>query len=121
VLRNTEEGNVQKLGKVSSRKLLSCLCCPIGTFIANYYLPALEWYAYHLPHVRILGKKNRGKLHQEQFDETWGMVKTKRDYAERLLANLIWKYNPIIMDGHSQLREARLNSFHSMKSNTMMP
>jgi hypothetical protein len=59
-------GNVEKLGKVSSRKLLSLMCRPIGTFVADYYLPALERYAYHLPHVQILGKQHCGKLRQEQ-------------------------------------------------------
>jgi hypothetical protein len=80
-------GNVKKLGKVSSRKLLSVMCRPIGTFVANYCLPALERYACHQPHVQILGKQHCGKLRKEQFNKTPGMVKTKRDYgAERLLA-----------------------------------
>jgi hypothetical protein len=34
-------GNVEKLGKVLSRKLLSLMCRPIGTFVADYYLPAV--------------------------------------------------------------------------------
>jgi hypothetical protein len=44
-------GNVEKLGKVSSWKLIPEMCHPIGTFVAYYYLPALELYACHLSHL----------------------------------------------------------------------
>jgi hypothetical protein len=45
-------------GKVQTRKRLTLLEKPIGKFIYNYYLPALEKYSYHRPHVIILGKKH---------------------------------------------------------------
>jgi hypothetical protein len=84
-LRDTE-GNEQKLGKASCQKLLSLVGVPIGTFIEDFYLPALEKHACHAPHVQILGNNHCGKLRQEQFLKTPGWVKTKRDCAERLLA-----------------------------------
>jgi hypothetical protein len=43
-------------GKVQTRKRLTLLEKPIGDFIYNYYLPAIERYLYHRPHVIILGK-----------------------------------------------------------------
>jgi hypothetical protein len=95
VLRDAE-GNNEKLGKVSCRKLLSLLCKPIGTFIEDLYLPALEKYAYHVPHVQILGKNYCGELRQERFRRNPGWVKTKRDYAERLSA----KFNMEIQSDH---------------------
>jgi hypothetical protein len=39
----------------------------IGSFMTNYYFPALEEYAYHLPYVQILGNKGCGKMWNEWF------------------------------------------------------
>jgi hypothetical protein len=92
----TQRGMTRNSEKVSCRKLISLKCRPIGAFIQEHYLPASEKYAYHVPHVQILGKSYCGKLCQEQFQRTPGMVKTKRDYAERLSA----KFNMEIQSDH---------------------
>jgi hypothetical protein len=52
----------------------------------NFYLVALERYAYHLPHVRILSKNSCGQMRQNWFNNTPGALKTTRDYAERMSA-----------------------------------
>jgi hypothetical protein len=70
--------------KVQRRKRLTLLEKPTGTFIYNYYLPALKKYSYHRPHVIILVKKHCGAMRMEAFKNT--SVKTRRDYAERLSA-----------------------------------
>jgi hypothetical protein len=49
-----------KKGKIGTQKHLTLLARPIGTFMHDFYIPALLKYAYHLPHVIILGKKECG-------------------------------------------------------------
>jgi hypothetical protein len=83
---NTQEGG--KKGKIQTRKELTLLCRPIGVFIADFYLVALEKYAYHSPHVKILSKQETqcGSTRMKAFLSRPGSIKTIRDYAERLLA-----------------------------------
>jgi hypothetical protein len=52
----------------------------------DFYISALLRYAYHLPHVIILGKKECGLGRQQVFENMVGSVKTRRDYAEGLSA-----------------------------------
>jgi hypothetical protein len=66
-----------KKGKMATRKHLTLLARPIG---------ALCKYAYHLPHVIILGKRECGVKQQWAFENIVGSIKMRRDYAERLLA-----------------------------------
>jgi hypothetical protein len=75
-----------KEGKVRTRKHLTLLTRSINEFMKNYYLVALERYAYHLPHVRILSKNSCGTMRLNWFNETPGALKTTRDYAERMSA-----------------------------------
>jgi hypothetical protein len=44
------DGHVGKKGKVRTRKHLTLLSRPIGTSLKEFYLPALDAYAYHRPH-----------------------------------------------------------------------
>jgi hypothetical protein len=74
----------QKRGKIRSRNYLTLLNRPIGSFMTEYYLPALEEYAYHLPHVRILGSKVCGKMRNEWFRQLAYCIRTIRDFAEAL-------------------------------------
>jgi hypothetical protein len=62
----------------------------------NYYLPALEKYAYRIHHVRILSKDFCGKERFEAFKKRPGDVNTRRDYAGRLSA----KFNLEIQSFH---------------------
>jgi hypothetical protein len=59
---------------------------PIGTFLEEYYLPALDGYAYHRPHFQILGKSECGALRHLAFLSKAQNIKTIRDYSERLNA-----------------------------------
>jgi hypothetical protein len=62
----------------------------IGVFINEYYLPALEEYAYHLPHVKILGTKVCGKMRDEWFCKLGRRsIQTIRDFAEALKMEFI--------------------------------
>jgi hypothetical protein len=74
----------QKKGKICSRNYLTLLNRPIRSFVTKYYLPALEEYAYHLPHVRILGSKVCGKMQNEWFRKLVYIIRTIRDFAEAL-------------------------------------
>ena len=75
-----------KLGKVRSRKKLTQVPkCPIGTFLKEHYLPAMEKLAYHRPHVQILGKDHCAGARRVAFRHR-PSVRTRRDYAERLAA-----------------------------------
>ena len=76
----------QKQGRISTRKELTLLNRPIGIFFREFYLPALEKYAHHIAHVKILSKTDCGVMRQSTFEQTPGDLKTRHDYAERLSA-----------------------------------
>lgn len=77
-----EEG--KKKGKIRTRKHLTSLTRTIGAFIREYYKPALESYAYHLPYVRILSKNGCGNDRRAAFKKILYSLLCGRDYAERL-------------------------------------
>jgi hypothetical protein len=83
-------------GKMRERKHLTLLVCPIGIFMKDYYLPALEKDAYHIHHLKFLSKDFCGKDRIDAFRKRPGDVNTRRDYAERLLA----KFNLEIQSDH---------------------
>ena len=58
-------------------------------FHKNFYIPAIQKLAFHLPHVRILGKNHCGELRRTAFKwrELFQDVLCRRDYAERVLAS----------------------------------
>ena len=80
----------KKKGKVSTRKKLTLFTEPIGAFITDHYLPALEKYAYHNSHVKILSKAEGqcGSMRKEVIKKNVKTINTHRDYAERILAVL---------------------------------
>jgi hypothetical protein len=75
-----------KEGKVRTRKHLTLLTQSIDDFMKNYYLVALEEYAYHLPQVRILSKNYCGQMQLNWFNKSPGALKTTHNYAERMSA-----------------------------------
>ena len=77
-----------KAGKISTRKYLMARSEPIGIFIKQHYLKALEKYAYHRHHVLILSNSHTGNERKEVWKSKPGDVLTHRDYAERLTAAL---------------------------------
>jgi hypothetical protein len=77
-----------KKGKVPTRKLLNKFTRAIGTFLKDYYLPSINQYKYHLPHVIILSKLHCGAMWQAQYESVPYSLKTIRDYAERVKPEL---------------------------------
>lgn len=78
----------KKKGKIRTRKHLTSLTRPIGEFVNEFYKPALEAYAFHLPHVRILSKNGCGDDRRAAFLRILGALLCGRDYAERLLSSM---------------------------------
>jgi hypothetical protein len=62
----------------------------------KYYLPALQKYGYHQPHVNILSKFGCEGMRQKAFQNETGCVSTSRDYAEQLP----FKFNLKIQSEH---------------------
>ena len=79
-----DDNLVGKPGKISTRKHLTKKETSIQEFHNQYYLPSLEKYAYHLPHVQVLGKHHCSKLRHDAFLDNPSSLFTKRDYADRL-------------------------------------
>ena len=74
--------DIKSRGRISQRKEMILMKKPFLDFYNNYYIPMLEKYAYHLPHVILLGKNECSKIRKESLKI--GDVETIRDYAERL-------------------------------------
>jgi len=74
----------KKKGKIRTKKELTRLTRPIGTFHEEYFKPALEALAYHWPHVTMLGKRYCSRTRKEAFFNALVDILTRRDYAERL-------------------------------------
>ena len=60
----------------------------ISDFHTIFYIPAIQKLDFHLPHVRILGKKHCGEMRRTAFKrrELFQDVICCRDYDERLVA-----------------------------------
>jgi hypothetical protein len=54
--------------------------------MTDFYVPSLEAYAFHQPHVSILSKNGCGNLRDDAFSNLKSSVKTRRDYAEAVSA-----------------------------------
>jgi hypothetical protein len=79
-----------KRGRIGTRSYLTLLKRTIGDFMNEYYLPALEEYAYHLSHVKILGTRVCGKMRDEWFCKLGRRsIRTIRDFAEALKMEFI--------------------------------
>ena len=61
----------------------------ISDFHTSFYIPAIQNLAFHLPHVRILGKNHCGELRRTAFKqhELFQDVLCRRDYSERVVAS----------------------------------
>ena len=78
-----------KSSKIYTRKELVMMETSISDFHTCFYIPAIHKLAFHLPHVRILGKNRCGELQQTAFKlrELFQDVLCCRDYAERAVAS----------------------------------
>jgi hypothetical protein len=79
-----------KKGNVRTRKALGSRRRSIGKFMTEFYLLALEQFAYHLETVLLLSQMLTRKARQN------AAVLTRQDYAERLNA----KFNLEIQSDH---------------------
>ena len=61
----------------------------ISDFCTNLYIPAIQKVAFHLPHLRILGKNHCGEMQRTAFKrrELFQYVLCRRDYVERVVAS----------------------------------
>ena len=69
-------------GRISQRKEMILMKKSFLDFYDNFYIPMLNKYAYHLPHVILLGKNECSKIRKDSLKV--GDIETTRDYAERL-------------------------------------
>ena len=61
----------------------------ISGFHTNFYIPAIQKLAFHLPHVHILGTNQCGAMRHTAFKqhELFHDVLCHSDYAERVVAS----------------------------------
>ena len=77
--------SMTKKGIIRTRKYLTLLTRPIGEFMVDLVIPLLEQYALHSAYVRILSNNGCRRMRFDWFkSEDAKIVKTIRDYAERL-------------------------------------
>ena len=78
-----------KSTKIYTRKELVMMETYISDFHTRFYIPAIHKLAFHLPHVRILGKNHCGELRCTAFKrrELFQDVLCRRDYAERVVTS----------------------------------
>ena len=83
-----QESSLDKSTKIYTRKELVILETNISNFHTKLYIPAIQKLAFHLPHMRILGKNHCGEMQCTDFKrrELFQDVLCRRDYTERLVA-----------------------------------
>ena len=61
----------------------------ISDFHTSFYIPSIQKLAFHIPHVRILGKNHCGENRRTAFKrrELFQDVVCCRDYAEMVVAS----------------------------------
>ena len=61
----------------------------ISCFHTSFYIPAIQNFAFHIPHVRILGTNHCVKMQRTAFKlrELFQDVLCRHDYAERVVEN----------------------------------
>ena len=77
-----------KKGKIRKQKELTRSELSIGQFMEEYYLPLLEKYRFHQPHVHILSKYGVGAGRHNAFHLMMYSLFMKRDFAEAIQAEM---------------------------------
>ena len=74
----------------------------ISDFHTSLYIPAIQKLAFHLTHVRILGKNHCGAIRRIAFkrSELFQYVLCRRDYAEMLVARFAHKIKSLYYGGN---------------------
>jgi hypothetical protein len=91
-----------KVGKIRTRSELTLSEKSIGVFLTETYLPLLEKYRYHHPHVQILSKHIIGTKRHETFKSLLHALFTKRDFAEAIQAAM---HNEVQGDHFGKIRK----------------
>ena len=88
--------------KIYTRKELVMMETTISDFRYSFYIPAIQEWAFNLPHVRILGTNNCGEMQRAAFKrlELFQDVLCCRDYAERVVARLTNQIQPEYYSGN---------------------
>ena len=75
--------------KIYTRKELVKIETTISYFHTSSYIPAIQKFAFHLPHVRILGTNHYGTMQHTAFkhSEIFQDVLCFRDYAESVVSS----------------------------------
>ena len=78
-----------KSTKIYTRKELVMMETKIYYFHTSFYIPAIQKLAFHLPHVRILGKNHCGEMQCTAFKrrELSQGVLCRSDYSERVVSS----------------------------------
>ena len=84
-----QESSSDELRTLYTRKEIVMMETTIFGFHTNFYMPAIQKLALHLPHVRILGTHYCGEIRHTAFKrrELFQDVICRRDYSERVVAN----------------------------------
>ena len=64
-----QESSPDKSTKVYTRKELVIMETKFSDFHTSFYIPATQKLAFHLPHVRILGKNHCGEIRHTAFKQ----------------------------------------------------
>ena len=62
-----QESLTDKSTNIYTRKELVMMETTISDFRTNFYLPAIQKMAFHLPHMRILGTNHCGEIRRTAF------------------------------------------------------
>ena len=136
-----QESSSDESKKIYTRKELVMMETKISDFHTSFYIPSIQKLAFHLPHVRIIGKNNCGEMRRIDFKgrELFQDVIFLRDYAERVVTrfankikseyyggNISVSIEGIVLEHFSALSKADINStiplrqchavFHSFSS-----
>ena len=88
--------------KIYTRKELVMMETTISDFHTSFYIPAIQKFAFRLPHVRILGTNHCGEMRRTVFKrrELFQDVIYRRDYSERVVASFANKIQPEYYGGN---------------------
>ena len=83
-----KESSPDKSTKIYTRKELVTMETTIYEFNIRYYISAIQKFAFHLPHLRILGPNHCGEMRHTSFKRTelFQNVLCRSDYSERVVA-----------------------------------
>ena len=84
-----QESSPDKSTKIYTRKYLVMMETKISESHIRYYIPDIQKWYFHLPHVRIICTNHCGEMQHTAFKrfELFKDVLCCRDYADRVVAS----------------------------------